>query len=58
MEKKQRIRYEVGAAMRLNAAAATARQDDLQIIRNKYDFSTGQLYARAIFVHGDSDRNY
>jgi len=58
MEKKQRIRYEIGAAYRANAAGTTARQDDLQIIRNKYDLSTGDQYARSIFVHGSSARNY
>ena len=53
MNKKQRIRYEMGAACRLNAAASTARHDDFQIIRNKYDMSTlgtGCLRAKAIFV--------
>ncbi len=53
MNKKQRFRYEYKAALRANAAASTARQDDLQILRNKYDFSTlGAMCqrARTIFV--------
>lgn len=53
MTKRQRIRFEMGAAARLNAAASTARHDDYQIIRNKYDLSTkgvGGTHARAIFV--------
>ena len=53
MNKKQRIRFEMGAAARLNAAGTTARHDDFQIIRNKYDLSTaglGGTHAKAIFV--------
>lgn len=53
MTKAQRIRYDMGAAARLNAAGTTARHDDFQIIRNKYDLSTagvGGTHARAIFV--------
>jgi hypothetical protein len=53
MTKQQRIRFEMGAAARLNAAGTTARHDDFQIIRNKYDLSTagvGGTHAKAIFV--------
>lgn len=53
MTKRQKIRFEMGAAARLNAAGTTARHDDFQIVRNRYDLSTagvGGTHARAIFV--------
>lgn len=53
MTKKQRMRYEMGAAARLNAAGTTERHDDFQIMRDKYDLSTlciGGMRARALFV--------
>lgn len=40
MEKKQRIRWEIAAATRLNAAGSTARTDDLNIIEHKYNLSS------------------
>jgi len=51
--KSKRIRFEMQAASRLNASGSTARHDDFQIIRNKYDLSTagaGGTHARALFV--------
>ena len=54
MNKKQRIRYDVAAAYRANAAASTERHDDLQIVRNAYDLSTGMQKAYAIFSCGPS----
>ena len=53
MRKLQRMRWEMGAAARANAAGTTARHDDFQIIRNKYNLSTaciGSPHAKAIFV--------
>ena len=53
MKKSARIRYEMRAAARANAAGTTQRHDDFQIIRNKYDMSTngaGCVHARALFV--------
>ena len=53
MKKSARIRYEMRAAARANAAGTTQRHDDFQIIRDKYDLSTagfGGTHARALFV--------
>jgi hypothetical protein len=49
MNKKQRIRHDVSAAYRLNVAGTTARHDDLQIVRDKYELSTGMQRACVIF---------
>lgn len=54
MEKKHRIRYELAAANRANASGTTARQDDIQIIRNKYDLSTGAQKRYSIFYCASS----
>lgn len=53
MTKKQRQRFEMGAAARLTGAGTTTRHDDFQIIRNKYNLSTlgiGGTHAKAVFV--------
>lgn len=57
MTKQQRIRWEMRAALRANAAASTARHDDFQIIRNRYNLSTlgcNMQHAQAIFVCASS----
>ena len=54
MEKKQRIRWEIAAATRLNALS-TARTDDLNIIEHKYNLSSdgvGGTHSLGIFYSG------
>ena len=54
MEKKQRIRWEIGAATRLNVLS-TARTDDLNIIEHKYMISSagvGGTHSLGIFYSG------
>ena len=40
LEKKQRIRWELAAATRLNVAGSTERDDDLDLIEDKYNLSS------------------
>lgn len=40
MEKKQRIRWLLAAADRLNAAGSTERDDDLDLIEDQYKLSS------------------
>lgn len=54
MNKKQRIRWEIGAGYRAGASGTTTRQDHLQGVRNRYDLSTGLQQNYAIFIHGPS----
>ena len=54
MEKKQRIRWEIGVATRLNVLS-TARTDDLNIIEHKYNLSSdgvGGTHSLGIFYSG------
>ena len=54
MEKKQRIRWEIGAATRLNVLS-TARTDDLNIIEHKYNLSSdgvGGTHSLGLYISG------
>ena len=54
MEKKQRIRWEIAAATRLNVLS-TARTDDLDLIEHKYNLSSdgvGGNHSLGIFYSG------
>ena len=55
MEKKQRIRWEIAAATRLNAVGTTERADDLNIIEHKYNLSSdgvGGTHSLGLYYSG------